>query len=246
MKVMIAGSSGGIGQALVTQCLARGDAVTALTRAPSPPLRQLQRTYPTQLAIIAGDLLRTPSTQTSLNTLFQRHGLPDWVINAAGMLHQAHAPQLSPEKRLSDITPAAFEANLAANTYTSIALAQLLGRLYHRQAAFRFVCLSAMVGSIADNHSGGWYSYRISKAALNMFIKTLSIEWRRQFPLACVAAIHPGTTKTPLSAPFQDGIDPTRYYTPTQTAERILRIISTLTPEQSGRFFHWDGSELPW
>ncbi|MEJ2763299.1 SDR family NAD(P)-dependent oxidoreductase [Photobacterium sp. MCCC 1A19761] len=244
---MIAGGSGGIGQALVTRCLANGDAVTAMTRSPSHTLCQLQKAYPNQLAVIQGELSQAPeSTRAALAALFDRYGYPDWVINAAGVLHQAHVPQLTPEKRLSEITPRTFELNLTVNTYTSIVLAQWLAAFYPRQARFRFACLSAMVGSISDNRSGGWYSYRMSKAALNMFIKTLSIEWRRQFPQASVAAIHPGTTKTPLSAPFRDGIDPRRYYTPAQSAERILRIVSTLTPEQSGRFFHWDGSELPW
>jgi NAD(P)-dependent dehydrogenase (short-subunit alcohol dehydrogenase family) len=108
-----------------------------------------------------------------------------------------------------------------------------------------FAALSAMVGSIGDNRLGGWYGYRASKAALNQFLRTLSIECRRTHPELCVTAIHPGTTDTALSAPFQSNVKPEKLYTPEQSADRILEVVLAGTPKESGRFVNWDGNPLP-
>ncbi len=115
-----------------------------------------------------------------------------------------------------------------------------------RQRHFKFAALSAMVGSIGDNRLGGWYGYRASKAALNQFIKTLANECRIKYPNAAIVAIHPGTTDTDLSRPFQRSVKPGKLYTPEQTASRILTVIEAIRPEQSGQFFNWDGSPIPW
>ena len=103
-----------------------------------------------------------------------------------------------------------------------------------------------MVGSIGDNRLGGWYGYRASKAALNQFLKTLSIEARRRLPRLCVAAIHAGTTDTDLSRPFQGNVKPGKLYTPEQSASRILSVIDGLGPADTGGFFNWDGSRIAW
>jgi NAD(P)-dependent dehydrogenase (short-subunit alcohol dehydrogenase family) len=110
----------------------------------------------------------------------------------------------------------------------------------------QFAFLSAMVGSIGDNRLGGWYGYRSSKAALNMIVKTASIEVSRSNKMAAFAVIHPGTTIGSLSKPFASGIPKNKYYTAEQSASRILSLTESLTPEQSGSFFNWDGSHLPW
>ena len=93
---------------------------------------------------------------------------------------------------------------------------------------------------------GCWYGYRSSKAALNQMIRTLAIECRVKHPDACILAIHPGTTDTALSRPFQRNVKPGRLYTAQQTAARILRVIRTAGPAQSGSFLNWDGREIPW
>ena len=71
-----------------------------------------------------------------------------------------------------------------------------------------FASISAKVGSIGDNRLGGWYGYRASKAALNMFLKTTAIEYSRRCPKTIVVALHPGTTDTKLSQPFQKNVPP--------------------------------------
>jgi NAD(P)-dependent dehydrogenase (short-subunit alcohol dehydrogenase family) len=103
--------------------------------------------------------------------------------------------------------------------------------------------LSAKVGSIGDNRAGGWYSYRASKAALNMLVKTAAIELRRSHPGALLVALHPGTVSTALSAPFR-GAEIGR---PAATAAaELLGVIDSRGPHDSGGFFSYSGETLPW
>lgn len=252
-KVWIVGANGGLGLALTKHVLNQGHLVTASARHTSAALQQLQKDYHGQLISIVGDICQQNSkTPRQLTSIFKQYGLPDWTINASGLLHalqpkQSQSPKSQmPEKRLSQISESFLTDNIHANAYTSIAIAQLLDTLYKREDPFRLLCLSAMVGSITDNHSGGWYSYRMSKAALNMFVKTLSVEWQRRFPQSCIAAIHPGTTDTTLSMPFQKNINSNKLYPPQKSAGRIYQRLSTLKANDTGKFFHWDGTTLPW
>lgn len=102
-----------------------------------------------------------------------------------------------------------------------------------------------MVGSISDNRLGGWYSYRMSKASLNMFIRNLAIEWGRKAPGSLVVAQHPGTTDTHLSQPFQAGIAEGKLYSVELTASRLITVMQGLTAQQHGALLHWDGSVIP-
>ena len=108
-----------------------------------------------------------------------------------------------------------------------------------------FASISARVGSIEDNRLGGWYSYRASKAALNMLLKTYSIELKRRAPSAICVGLHPGTVDTALSKPFQGGVAPGKLFSPTQSAAYLLRVIDGLTPADNGAVFAWDGSQIP-
>ncbi len=107
-----------------------------------------------------------------------------------------------------------------------------------------FGTLSAKVGSIGDNHLGGWYSYRASKAALNQLVRTAAIELRRRKPEAICVALHPGTVETPLSSPFvKAGL---RVQTTLEAAGAIISCLDRLGPESSGGFFDRSGEPLPW
>ena len=105
--------------------------------------------------------------------------------------------------------------------------------------------ISAKVGSIGDNRLGGWYSYRSSKAALNMLTKTLSLELKQRKVPAGVLAIHPGTVATPLSDPYVNSKSDTRL-TPSQSADAILKVVSQRSEDESGTFWSWDGQPIPW
>jgi len=168
---------------------------------------------------------------------------PDIVIACQGILHDEHH---QPEKNLSQLSLPWLQHSIEVNLWSHIALAQQLAAVVRRQHPLRWVSLSAMVGSIEDNRLGGWYSYRMTKAALNMFIKNLSLEWQRKSPQSCVVALHPGTTDTALSQPFQGNIAAGKLYRSDVSASRIAAVIAQLTPEHSGALYHWDGSRLPW
>ena len=161
------------------------------------------------------------------------------IINAAGMLH---AESFMPEKRLADLNYMQIEAIFHANTFgPAMVLRHFVPLLAGERAIMAM--LSAKVGSIGDNRLGGWYSYRASKAALNMLIKTASIEVARTQKNSVLVALHPGTVNSPLSRPFRgDAIGrPAR-----DAATDMLRVLDGLSPEESGSFRSYNGSQLPW
>jgi len=131
-------------------------------------------------------------------------------------------------------------AIIDVNVLTHVLLAQCLENHIVTKEEFKWVSLSAMVGSISDNYLGGWYSYRMTKAALNMFIRGLAIEWKRKNPNASVVAMHPGTTDSPMSSPFK--VRPDKLYSPDLSANRIVKVIDSLDPSRTGLFINWDGN----
>jgi NAD(P)-dependent dehydrogenase (short-subunit alcohol dehydrogenase family) len=107
-----------------------------------------------------------------------------------------------------------------------------------------FAALSARVGSISDNRLGGWSSYRASKAALNMLLRTLAIEHARKWPDSVVVALHPGTADTALSKPFSSRVPAERLFSPSRSAGYLLGVIDDLKPSTTGGFFAWDGTPI--
>jgi NAD(P)-dependent dehydrogenase (short-subunit alcohol dehydrogenase family) len=161
------------------------------------------------------------------------------IINAAGILH---TDSFMPEKRLADLQYQQLQATFQANTFGPALLLRHFTPLLDRERAI-MAMLSAKVGSIGDNRLGGWYSYRASKAALNMLIKTAAIEVARTQPASVLVALHPGTVNSHLSRPFKGG----EIGRPAQdAASDMLRILDGLTPEHSGSFRSYNGAELPW
>ena len=161
------------------------------------------------------------------------------VINAAGLLH---SEGVMPEKKLGDLGYAQLEATFRANTFGPALVLRHFSPLLDRQRAV-LAMISAKVGSIGDNRLGGWYSYRASKAALNMLVKTAAIELRRSQPQAVLVALHPGTVASKLSRPFK-GEQIGR--APDVAAAEMLRLLEGLGPADSGAFVAYDGQRLPW
>lgn len=167
----------------------------------------------------------------------------DGIVNTVGLLHR---DDIRPEKSINGLQPENFEQIMRANVLPTLMLAKHGKRLLKNSENSFFAALSARVGSIQDNHLGGWYSYRMSKAALNMALKTLAIEWRIALPRCTVAALHPGTVESPLSQPFTTRIAPEKLLSPEECARHLKHILLALDPRQSGRFWSWDASEIPW
>lgn len=244
---LVVGASRGIGLALAEAQLADPSVnrVIATHRSASDRrgLDQLASLHGERLQRIVLDVSSDASFNSFSRVLKQVEGGIDVAIHAAGILHENG---LHPEKSLADCGASQLLRLFAINSIGPLMVARALLETAGRQRRFTFAALSAMVGSISDNRLGGWYGYRASKAALNQLLKTLSIECRTKYPQASILAIHPGTTDTGLSRPFQRNVKPGRLYTPRQTADRILGVIQSTGPADSGRFLNWDGSEIPW
>ena len=166
-----------------------------------------------------------------------------WVINCIGMLHQG---DLQPEKSLRQINTEQLLTYFQVNSIGSILLAKHLAPLIKTTDRVIFATISAKVGSITDNQLGGWYGYRASKAALNMFMRSIAIEYRRTCKGAIVVVLHPGTTETGLSEPFRRGVPPEKLFSIDRSVGQLMKVMDGLTPEDSGEFFSWDGTPLPW
>jgi NAD(P)-dependent dehydrogenase (short-subunit alcohol dehydrogenase family) len=167
----------------------------------------------------------------------------DLVIVATGVLHRG---TLQPEKSMSQIDADSLAEVYSTNTIGPILVAKHFLPLLAKDRRSVFAVLSARVGSISDNRLGGWISYRASKAALNMALKTLSIEHARRWPLSIVAALHPGTVDTGLSQPFSSRVPDKQLFDADYAAGRLLSVVDQLRPEDTGGFFAWDGSPIPW
>ncbi|MCH8537517.1 MAG: SDR family NAD(P)-dependent oxidoreductase [Alkalimonas sp.] len=233
-KVMIVGASGGIANGLMQHYLAAGWQVDALSRQPAIIEQEGLNWY--QLDESNEVVLNDTLEQCFSDTV-------DVIFLCQGWLHD-EARQ--PEKAIAQLKPAQLEQALTINLFSPARYLQALMPWLFRTPNIRVLVLSAKVGSITDNSLGGWYSYRISKAALNMLVKTASIELRRRNKTASLVAVHPGTTATALSAPFQARVPEQQLQQPAETAARLAKVAAALTCEQSGHLLHWDGSSLPY
>ncbi|GAA4356101.1 SDR family NAD(P)-dependent oxidoreductase [Kangiella marina] len=246
---IIFGSSGGIGHQFVEYCLTRYEHVFACTRR-LQRFKTIERDNSGKLHLMQLD----PSSETELQLFSEYLTGRDFdvqlIINACGLLHD-ETQQLTPEKKIEDFNAENFEKVIRANTLITPLIAKHLllhlnkGGKALKQTAI-FAALSARVGSIGDNHLGGWYSYRASKAALNQVIKTLSIEASRRFKHCSIIAIHPGTTDTNLSEPFQANVPPEKLFTPEFAIDKMMAVIEQASTEDSGKFYAWDGSLIEW
>lgn len=162
------------------------------------------------------------------------------VLVCTGLLHAAG---MQPEKALRQLEPATLARAFAVNaTGPALLMKHLLPCLATDGKAV-FAVLSARVGSIGDNRLGGWHAYRASKAALNQLMRTAAIELRRRAPLAVCVSLHPGTVDTPLSAPFAAQA---HKRAPEAAAANLLDVVDALATEQSGGFYDWRGTPVPW
>ena len=235
MNIAIIGGSGGIGEAFIGQLLEqKGITAVHATHHQHEPGLQDPSLHWHRVDV---------SKEQDIEALADELDELDWLNNAAGMLH---TPQQGPEKTIRRLEPEFFLHNIQVNALPTLLLAKHLhGKFKHGRPAL-FATISAKVGSIEDNRLGGWYSYRASKAALNMGMKTLSIEWQRSLPNVSVIAIHPGTTDTALSKPFQRNVPEHQLFSPDKTVQQILDVLSSLKPGDTGRFLAFDGEQLPW
>jgi NAD(P)-dependent dehydrogenase (short-subunit alcohol dehydrogenase family) len=174
-------------------------------------------------------------------SLASKDGPLDLVIVATGILHN---DTFMPEKSLRDLSAEKLRHIFDVNTILPALLAKHFIPQLHRDKRSVFAALSARVGSISDNGLGGWYSYRASKAALNMIIKTAAIEAARRNKQAVIVGLHPGTVQSELSKPFQANVPDDKLFTPEFSVSKMLGVLDNLESDQSGKCFAWDGKQI--
>jgi len=165
------------------------------------------------------------------------------VLNATGRLH---SEKLNPEKRLQHINKENLIESFSINAFAPILLAKTIEEFINKELEFNFASISARVGSITDNKTGGWYAYRAAKSAQNQLFKSLSIEWARKYPKAIITLLHPGTVNTNLSKPFHKFVPKDKLFSPQKTSSYLIDILRHQKPIDSGKFIAWDGKEIPW
>ncbi|MDG2271770.1 MAG: SDR family NAD(P)-dependent oxidoreductase [Halioglobus sp.] len=239
--VVVIGASGGIGNALVRHYLASSncDMVFAVSRMP-----------PTSVLDAEGKQLRWILCDNSKNdvkrvvTEVVSSGLNlHRIIICTGVLHNEN---ITPEKSLDKLDPSAMRAVFDVNLVIPALWLAALVRPLRRATGNVIAVLSARVGSISDNKLGGWYSYRASKAALNMFLKSAAIEYSRRSPGVKLVSFHPGTTDTYLSSPFQGNVASDALFTPEFVADRLAKLLDQVEPDGDLSFLDWAGIEIPW
>jgi NAD(P)-dependent dehydrogenase (short-subunit alcohol dehydrogenase family) len=248
-NVLIQGASRGIGLGFVRLCLAepRVGRVVATCRDPDAAhgLHELAGPAAGRLLVVRLDATDEASIAEAAATVGAQLERLHLIVNCAGVLHDA-TRGLAPEKRLADLKPESLLHAYAVNAMGPLLVARHFEPLLAHPERAVFASISARVGSIGDNRLGGWYAYRASKAALNMHMRTLSVEWARSRRRVICVALHPGTTDTALSQPFQANVAPGKLFSVDRTVRQLLEVIDRLQPADSGGFRGWDGTIIPW
>lgn len=223
-RVLLIGANGTIGSEFVALLAqdSRCQEIVALSRCTEPRL----------------DLLDVASIANAAEVL--KHQSPfHLIICATGLLHDE---TLMPEKKLSDLRADNLLKSFSVNAIGPALALRYFSPLLHSECS-RMIFLSAKVGSIGDNRLGGWYGYRAAKAALNMLVKTASIELKRTTPKTIVIAMHPGTVSSKLSKPFGGEV---KGRSADVACREMLQTIDALQPHQSGQFLSYSAELLPW
>ena len=223
---VVFGASGGIGSALANRLLTGKlfDRVVGFSRTSEPAI----------------DLL-TEARLKDAADFAATHGDIRLVVDATGFLHNETQ---RPERSWRELDPAQMAHSFALNAIGPGLIMKHVLPLFPHKGRSVFATLSARVGSIGDNHLGGWYSYRASKAALNQLVRTAAIELRHRRPEAICVALHPGTVDTRLSSPF--GKSDLDVQLPDIAAAHLIAVMDRLGTADSGRFIDHHGNSIPW
>jgi NAD(P)-dependent dehydrogenase (short-subunit alcohol dehydrogenase family) len=228
--VCITGANRGIGLGFTKEFLRRGWTVAATCRTPdeATELQALQREYGTQLLLIACDVTSGDSVREMARTVEKQLPALDIVLNNAGVLPEDdHSIGTMQE----DVLLSTFDINVAG----PVRVTQVLLPLVRRGTEKKIIHLSTEMASIGANRRGGSYSYRISKAALNMFMKNLALELRDEGIVSM--ALHPGWAQTDMGG--------ARAPVPVDVSIRgMMGLIEKATLQESGRVFDYEGREL--
>ena len=224
-RALVLGANGAIGQAFasVLQEDERCIWVEELSRSHDSPF----------------DLLDTTGLP-SLVAALAANGPYDLIVDATGALT---IDGMGPEKSLAALRPELLAKSFAINAVGPLMALRYFAPLLASGPSI-YAKLSARVGSISDNHKGGWYGYRASKAALNMYLQTAAIELQRKQPELRVVALQPGTVRSRLSQSFSAGVP--HLLEPQDSVRGMLATLRSLQVKQGAHFVDYQGQEIPW
>ena len=232
---LITGANRGLGLEFVRQLLARGDAVTACCRAPekASELKALGAGNAADRLKIYGFDVTDPDAIAALPAKLKGDGVQvDVLVNNAGVASFG-------EEKLGAFKAEAMERVLLTNSVAPMLVVQaFLPWLEANNQSPKIVCITSSLGSITQTEGLTYgLSYGMSKAALNMGVKTLSSELKRRG--IAILTLHPGWVQTDMG-----GANAT--LKPEQSIQGMLQVIDNLSVKNSGRFVDYTGKELPW
>jgi len=246
-KALVVGASRGIGRAILNRLIASNeyDFVCAVSRSMKrdSALHEKAERHRVRLFSLSLDATKADDV-AQLRVRLQEHGVQlHLLVNTVGFLS---SDSMQPEKHIRELSLEQLLHSVRVNTWPFLNIAKELFPIVRRSPRLKMISFCGRVGSIGDNELGGWYSYRISKAAEHMAIKNLSIELRRSNKTIICCAYHPGTVDTELSRPFTRNYKRNAIFTPEQAAQYFWRVSSALTLEDNGKCFDWAGKAIPW
>ena len=217
---LITGANRGIGLELVRQLKDRGEDVIATCRSASSALNSLSVRVEKDVDVTSIDSvikLRENLHDTKIDVLIQNAGIAEFTS-------------------LSNLDPSSIIHQFEVNALSPLCFVQAM--LSQLSQSAKIALISSRMGSIEDNSSGGSYGYRMSKVALCMAGKSLSIDLKSQG--ISVAILHPGLVSTRMTGFTSNGIQPT------ESAKGLIQRIDELTINNTGTFWHSNGEILPW
>ncbi|RFO95685.1 short-chain dehydrogenase [Rhodoferax lacus] len=224
-RALVIGASGAIGQAFVSALQNDGKCVH---------LQQVSR------ALCPGFDLLDEGSVAAQAAACAASGPYHLVVDTTGALT---IEGVGPEKSLAALQPGQLAKAFALNAIGPAMLLRHFAPLLAPGPCI-YAKLSARVGSISDNHKGGWYGYRASKAALNMLLQTAAIELQRKNPQLRVVALQPGTVRSELSRPFAAGV--AKLLEPADSVAGMLAALRNLQPPSGAHFVDYQGQPIPW
>lgn len=266
---VVSGASRGIGLQFVSSLLEQTHGkIIACCRSPETADKLNNIASNDRIEVLPLDLEDQTTIDALALQIAKKYQRIDALFNVAGILGDGISTP-GPERSLASIDRDWFEKSLAVNVVGPTMLVQALSPLMRTRGRRRIaiddvsennrkqievipptdrpptviVNLSARVGSISDNQLGGWYTYRSSKSALNQMTRTMAHELKRQG--THIIALHPGTTNTDLSKPFQKNVPDGRLFPVEFTVEKLLDVVDSLMEENNGGFYDWAGKALP-
>ncbi len=231
MRILVTGASRGLGLEFTRQLAARGDHVFASCRRPdqAETLKALKAQRPDHITIVPLDVADVSSIRSAYEMIKGQAEALDMLINNAGVFRK--------EDPLGGLDQQTMLHLLTVNAVGPILVTQQFLDLLKAGQPSKIINITSGLGSLAWRDEGGKYSYAASKAALNMLNRTLAFDLKNTGITTIV--IDPGWVKTDMGGP-------NAWITPEESVQGILKVIDGLTPADSGKFFHYSGSELPW